>query len=91
MLSVCAPNASVVYALSPLARSDVKSQNLPSVRGTERIYENEESRISIELTLRLSNKPNPRRELLCRFRSYGYTADKRESEFRLHEKKKRDC
>jgi hypothetical protein len=30
VLSVCAARANVVYAVSPLARSEVKSQNLPS-------------------------------------------------------------
>lgn len=30
VVSVCAPSANVVYAVSPFARSDVKSQNAPS-------------------------------------------------------------
>lgn len=31
VVSVCAPSANVVYAVSPFARSDVKSQNAPSI------------------------------------------------------------
>lgn len=30
VVSVCAPSANVVYAVSPFAKSDVKSQNAPS-------------------------------------------------------------
>jgi len=90
VLSVCAPSASVVYAVSPMERSDVKSQNFPSVRENDmRTSATNQNRIFVELTLRLSNEPNPRRELLRRFRGCGYATDKREPEFRLPKKKRK--
>lgn len=63
VVSVCAPNASVVYAVSPLARSDVKSQNSPSNR-TSQAYGTRKEAEDFALTLRLSDISYPLCKLL---------------------------
>ena len=82
VLSVWAPSARVVYAVSPLAKSEVKSQNLPSScrqhgphRGT--------TGQTVTLTLCLAYEADSRRQLLCSFRRRGYARDEGEAELVL--------
>ena len=86
VVSVCAPNASVVYAVSPFARSDVKSQNDPS--GTIKksryyawkvIKKNQTLLKKKLLTLRLPDSSNPQRKYFSSFRSSLYSRNETES------------
>ena len=80
VLSVCAPNASVVYAVSPLAKSDVKSQNFPSKRELRRRYSWLKVR---KRTMSLSEKADSFRELLRVFWRRWDARNERETELIL--------
>src|ERR1700728_1225409 len=65
VLSVWAPRANVVYAVSPFERSEVKSQNFPSRKG---FWSEFQVRWSGLPTLRLTNECYPFRKLFGCFR-----------------------